>query len=318
MKNVLVCCHCKNSHKSVILLGNKNNSVSYNVFYLDIMCEYDSSQFIGWEDFTQNNNVTYDKIFLLNCPIYPEIRKGRVTSNVLENIMSHHVFDTMKPHCQIIFKLQPELQPQFENGVYTMLDKYNRINDFDVTIKRFKKMDVIALSKEEFLLFDFYKSQYFCVLTKKTNSTRKRTTNTSTSTRVPEVIHKQTKDMLSAYNYNRIMISELINEIFEISIDNEKKHSIFKAINNCFFKVRFAILKFKKNRSFFIEINEDDRNVFVQYILEIVQNSNYMYFYDQLQQEQSSQFHYLLKDYEKVVKHIESLALPFQQISEIV
>ena len=105
MENVLVCCHCKNSHKSVILLGNKNNSVSYHVFYLDIMCEYDSSQFIGWEDFIRNNNVTYDKIFLLNCPIYPEIRKGRVTSNVLENIMSHHVFDTMKPHCQIIFKL---------------------------------------------------------------------------------------------------------------------------------------------------------------------------------------------------------------------
>ena len=124
------------------------------------------------------------------------------------------------------------------------------------------------------------------------------------------------------------MISELINEILEISIDNEKNHSIqlFKAINNCFFKVRFAILKFKKNRSFFIEINEDDRNVLVQYILDIVQNSNYMYFYEQeqsqLQQEQSSefqsQFHYLLKDYEKVVKHIESLALPFEQISEIV
>jgi hypothetical protein len=286
------------------------------------MCEYDSSQFIGWEDFIRNNNVTYDKIFLLNCPIYPEIRKGRVTSNVLENIMSHHVFDTMKPHCQIIFKLEP----QFENGVYTILDKYNRINDFDVTMKRFKKMDVIALSKEEFLIFDFYTSQYFCVLTKKTNSTRKRTTNTSTSTRVPEVIHKQTKDMLSAYNRNRIMISELINEIVEISIDNEKKHSVFKAINNCFFKIRFAILKFKKNRSFFIEINEDDRNVLVQYILDIVQNSNYMYFYEQeqsqLQQEQSSefqsQFHYLLKDYEKVVKHIESLALPFEQISEIV
>ena len=217
MENVLVCCHCKNSHKSVILLGNKNNSVSYNVFYLDIMCEYDSSQFIGWEDFIRNNNVMYDKIFLLNCPIYPEIRKGRVTSNVLENIMSHHVFDTMKPHCQIIFKLEP----QFENGVYTMLDKYHRINDFDVTMKRFKKMDVIALSKEEFLIFDYYASQYFCVLTKKTNSTRKRTTNTSTSTRVPEVIHKQTKDMLSTYN--RIMISELINEILEISIDNEKK-----------------------------------------------------------------------------------------------
>ena len=315
MENVLVCCHCKNSHKSVILLGNKNNSVSYNVFYLDIMCEYDSSQFIGWEDFIRNNNVTYDKIFLLNCPIYPEIRKGRVTSNVLENIMSHHVFDTMKPHCQIIFKLEP----QFENGVYMIIDKYNRINDFDVTFKLFKKMEVVALSKTEFFIINDY-DKYYCVLTKKTNSARKRTRTTSTSTRVPEVIHEQTKHTISTYN--RIMISELINEILEISIDNEKKHSVFKAINNCFFKIRFAILKFKKNRSFFIEINEDDRNVFVQYILEIVQNSNYMYFYDQLQQEQSqlqsSDFHYLFKDYEKVVKHIESLALPFEQISEIV
>ena len=64
--NVLACLYCKYRHKSVILFRNSN--VSYNVLYLDIICEYtdDPSEFIGWEDFKDNNNVMYDKLFLLN------------------------------------------------------------------------------------------------------------------------------------------------------------------------------------------------------------------------------------------------------------
>ena len=126
------------------------------------------------------------------------------------------------------------------------------------------------------------------------------------------MIHERRKERKRNSGSN---IKELIDEIYSINMNNEDHNSvsIFQAMNNCFFIVRFAILKFKENRSFFIEYSEDDRSVLVEEILDIMENSNYMHFYNQIHEEQESTNEFtqsLLKDHEKVVKHIRSLALP--------
>ena len=131
-------------------VNNTIQNVSYNVFYLDIICEYSDNplQFIGWNDFKHNNNVMYNNVFLLNCLMYSEIKNGCVVTgiNVVENVMSNDLLDAefksgvkmmldkyntrvgLKGcliNCQIIFQLDAE----FESGVRRMLDNCNRSND---------------------------------------------------------------------------------------------------------------------------------------------------------------------------------------------
>ena len=62
------------------------------------------------------------------------------------------------------------------------------------------------------------------------------------------MIHERRKERK---RNNGTSIKELIDEMYSISIDNEEEE-VFQAIKYCFFKVRFAILKFKKNRSFLL------------------------------------------------------------------
>ena len=163
--NVLVCYHCKYSRNSVVLLGHSD--VLHNVLYLDITCDYsnDPSQFIGWEDFNERNNVLYDNVFLMNCPMYSEIKDDVIVSgfNVWDNVMSDALFYALKPSGQMIFPIDAE----FENGVRRMLNKYNRSNDFDVTIKEYRNMDFIAINNNAVLNNNYHENVY-CILTKNT------------------------------------------------------------------------------------------------------------------------------------------------------
>ena len=166
--NVLVCCHCKERHDAVTLLGRRHSGVSYYVLYLDVSCTNtnDDTQFIGWQDFKNRNVLQYDIIFLMNCPMYIEIKygpeRGAPGFNVWPDIMSEELFRALKPLGQMIFRVDPE----FENGIKVMLCKYKRNNDFNVQIKPFDEMDFVAINKHN----KNSNSNYYCVLTKKSES----------------------------------------------------------------------------------------------------------------------------------------------------
>ena len=169
--NVLVCCHCKERHDAVTLLGRRHSGVSYYVLYLDVSCTNtnDDTQFIGWQDFKNRNVLQYDIIFLMNCPMYVEIKygpeRGAPGFNVWPDIMSEELFRALKPLGQMIFRVDPE----FENGIKVMLCKYKRNNDFNVEIKPFDEMDFVAINKYSYSS-NIYSKNYYCVLTKKNES----------------------------------------------------------------------------------------------------------------------------------------------------
>ena len=72
------------------------------------------------------------------------------------------------------------------------------------------------------------------------------------------MIHEQRKEANN--DVRRSDITELVDEINNINSNDEPcSISIFKAINNCFFKGQYSILKIKekpKHRRFFIECSE--------------------------------------------------------------